>query len=118
MLLRNITAAERDVAWQLMAFVLELSRFDTDHDLRDRARFLTALMGLSDGDGQEGVGSGGEGRGEGLQRLHALARGVLLQGPVASTPSGDLAGTESLISPAEFDMGTLSLCVGHSGNKV
>jgi hypothetical protein len=32
---------------QLMTYVLEMSRYDCDCDLRDRARFMTAMMGLA-----------------------------------------------------------------------
>ena len=42
----------------LMTYVLELARYDTDTDLRDRARFMTAMVGLapsSEGDGQTKV---------------------------------------------------------------
>jgi AP-3 complex subunit beta len=31
----------------LMTYILEMSRYDTDTDLRDRSRFMTALMGLA-----------------------------------------------------------------------
>ena len=31
----------------LLRYILELARFDTDHDLRDRGRYLTATLGLS-----------------------------------------------------------------------
>lgn len=37
----------------LASFVLEMARFDLSHDLRDRARFMTAMLGLATGD--EGV---------------------------------------------------------------
>ena len=30
-----------------MTYVLEMSRYDMDTDLRDRARFMTAMMGLA-----------------------------------------------------------------------
>lgn len=37
----------------LASFVLEMARFDLSHDLRDRARFMTAMLGLATAD--EGV---------------------------------------------------------------
>lgn len=37
----------------LASFVLEMARFDLSHDLRDRARLMTAMLGLATAD--EGV---------------------------------------------------------------
>lgn len=37
----------------LAKYVLEMARFDLSHDLRDRARFMTAVLGLATAD--EGV---------------------------------------------------------------
>ncbi len=37
----------------LAKYVLEMARFDLSHDLRDRARFMTAMLGLATAD--EGV---------------------------------------------------------------
>lgn len=34
----------------LASFVLEMARFDLSHDLRDRARFMTAMLGLATAD--------------------------------------------------------------------
>ena len=31
----------------LATYVLEMARYDTDTDLRDRSRFMTAMMGLA-----------------------------------------------------------------------
>ena len=47
-----------------MTYVLEMSRYDIDTDLRDRSRFMTALMGLAPSNdapqGEEGAaGAGG-----------------------------------------------------------
>ena len=48
----------------LMTYVLEMSRYDIDTDLRDRSRFMTALMGLAPSAdtpqaGEDGTGAGG-----------------------------------------------------------
>ena len=41
----------------LMTYVLEMSRYDSDTDLRDRSRFMTALMGLApSNEGDDGAG--------------------------------------------------------------
>lgn len=49
----------------LASFVLEMARFDLSHDLRDRARFMTAMLGLATAD--EGVDEAA------LLALHAKA---------------------------------------------
>lgn len=55
----------------LASFVLEMARFDLSHDLRDRARFMTAMLGLATAD--EGVDEAA------LLALHAKAGQVRTQ---------------------------------------
>jgi hypothetical protein len=63
-----------------MTFVLEMARYDMDTDLRDRSRFVTALMGLApstetDGDGGAAPAAVDE---EALEHLAEHAMGIML----------------------------------------
>jgi hypothetical protein len=43
----SLQLPDNDKVQLLMTYVLEMARYDVDTDLRDRARFMTALMGLA-----------------------------------------------------------------------
>lgn len=43
----SLQMPEDDNVQLLMTYVLEMARYDVDTDLRDRSRFMTALMGLA-----------------------------------------------------------------------
>ena len=66
----------------LMTYILEMARYDADTDLRDRSRFMTALMGLAPSNEDEGQGEGnghtGTGAGvdeDALSELNEHAKG-------------------------------------------
>jgi hypothetical protein len=118
---------EEERTQYLMTYVLEMSRYDNDYDLRDRARFMTALLGLapSNDDDEEGEGEDGEegeGNGnkksstfseEGLAELASHAKNIMLAPklpPVTLFGSVDVAGMDSFI------IGSLSSLVGHFAN--
>jgi AP-3 complex subunit beta len=63
----------------LMTYVLEMARYDLDTDLRDRSRFLTAMMGLAlSGDGEEGDAAEATADEEALSELNEHAKGKFL----------------------------------------
>lgn len=86
---------EDDAVSKLVRYVLELARFDTNYDIRDRTRLLTASLGLAP-DG--GIGGGGGGvDAAALVALRAKAEEVFLppklppltqQGPAAAGGGG------------------------------
>ena len=43
----HYTKPDDEPTQSLMQYVLEMARYDVDTDLRDRSRFVTALMGLA-----------------------------------------------------------------------
>ncbi|KAM3576770.1 hypothetical protein VYU27_001364 [Nannochloropsis oceanica] len=66
---------EENAVTKLVRYVLEVARFDTNYDLRDRTRLLTASLGLAAG------GTGGAGGADiaALVALRAKAEEVFLQ---------------------------------------
>jgi AP-3 complex subunit beta len=52
----SLRLPEDENVQSLMTYVLEMSRYDLDTDLRDRSRFMTALMGLAPSNENEGTG--------------------------------------------------------------
>eukprot|EP00516_Mucochytrium_quahogii_P002969 CAMPEP_0203760564 /NCGR_PEP_ID=MMETSP0098-20131031/13832_1 /ASSEMBLY_ACC=CAM_ASM_000208 /TAXON_ID=96639 /ORGANISM=" , Strain NY0313808BC1" /LENGTH=951 /DNA_ID=CAMNT_0050654183 /DNA_START=646 /DNA_END=3501 /DNA_ORIENTATION=+ len=83
----------KDIVKGLLEYILELARFDTDYDLRDRVRFVKALL---------------------FEQAYAdIGRSVLL----ASKPPPSVQRTESsnVADPhARFTFDSLSHCVGHA----
>ena len=102
----------------LMTYVLELSRYDTDTDLRDRARFMTALMGLSASSGNDETGPDelttqtanvvvSE---DALAELSDHAKGIML---APKLPPVTLLGTVDVEGMHNFTVGSLSSLLGH-----
>ncbi|KAH8075589.1 hypothetical protein JL721_1603 [Aureococcus anophagefferens] len=87
----------------LLRFVLELARFDLNHDLRDRGRYYTALLGFSVA-GSEHVDEAA------LASLKATAPALVL---AAKKPPLTLTGPVALDGLPNFVVGSLSIMVGH-----
>ncbi|EGB09559.1 hypothetical protein AURANDRAFT_24528 [Aureococcus anophagefferens] len=87
----------------LLRFVLELARFDLNHDLRDRGRYYTALLGFSVA-GSEHVDEAA------LASLKAKAPALVL---AAKKPPLTLTGPVALDGLPNFVVGSLSIMVGH-----
>ncbi|CAM9094981.1 unnamed protein product, partial [Ectocarpus fasciculatus] len=92
----------------LASFVLEMARFDLSHDLRDRARFMTAMLGLATAD--EGVDEAA------LLALHAKAGQVLLKRRPPPVADGGGSGKSTAEAGSHLVLGTLSAIVGHPIN--
>jgi len=87
----------------LLRYVLELSRFDTDHDLRDRGRYLTATLGLSV--------PGSESTDEtALAQLKANKHSLILG---EKQPPSTRHGTVAPEGVPQFTVGSLSSMMGH-----
>ena len=99
-------------AQSLMTYVLEMSRYDVDTDLRDRSRFMTALMGLAPS--ESGDGSGGPSFSaldeDSLEELSQHARGIML---APKLPPVTLLGFADIDGKPNFNIGSLSSMVGH-----
>lgn len=91
----------------LATYVLEMARYDLDTDLRDRARFLTALLGLAPAaeDGSE-VAVDENALAELAEHAHAILLAPKLP-PVTLLRSMDIDGV-----PA-YSVGSMSSIVGH-----
>ena len=119
----------------IMTYILELSRYDNNTDLRDRSRALTALMGLvpsvegATGEGEKGGGGsgsggtqgggGGGGQGEGpqgvdeeaLRQLGVHTKAILIN--TKPPPIASLTTTTTTTGSAErFRFGSLSSMLG------
>ncbi|CAM9291460.1 unnamed protein product [Discosporangium mesarthrocarpum] len=86
----------------LAAFVLEMARFDLSHDLRDRARFMTAMLGLASA--EDGVDE------RALLALNAKASQVLLRPKLPPTTESVNLSYQGM---QHFVLGSLSAVVGH-----
>merc|ERR1719409_1647789 len=87
----------------LLRYVLELARFDTDHDLRDRGRYLTATLGLSV--------PGSETTDEtALAQLKANKHSLILG---EKQPPSTRHGTVAPEGVPQFTVGSLSSMMGH-----
>jgi AP-3 complex subunit beta len=62
----------------LMTYVLEMARYDMDTDLRDRSRFMTALMGLAPSNDSEGSSEPSPVDEVALEELSEHAMGIML----------------------------------------
>jgi Adaptin N terminal region len=94
----------------LMTYVLEMSRYDVDTDLRDRSRFMTALMGLAPSNESEGTGEAAPVDEEALEELAEHAMGIML---APKLPPVTLLGTVDVEGLPNFNLGSLSSLVGH-----
>merc|ERR1719409_11689 len=87
----------------LLRYILELARFDTDHDLRDRGRYLTATLGLSV--------PGSESTDEtALAQLKANKHSLILG---EKQPPSTRHGTVAPEGVPQFTVGSLSSMMGH-----
>jgi AP-3 complex subunit beta len=94
----------------LMTYVLEMSRYDTNTDLRDRARFMTAVMGLAPAEDQ---GENAEELAQNEQALATLtehAKSIML---APKLPPVTLLATTDMKGVPSFSVGSLSAVVGH-----
>lgn len=104
---------EDEKVQHLMTYVLEMSRYDVDTDLRDRARFMTALMGLaptSDSENGEGGADGVVFDEASLGQLHQYAKGIM---SAAKLPPVTLFGGVDVAGMGQFIFGSLTSVVGH-----
>ena len=93
----------------LMTYVLEMARYDVDTDLRDRSRFMTALMGLAPADNGDG-GPAVTVDEDALEELSEHARGIML---APKLPPVTLLGFADIDGKPNFNIGSLSSLVGH-----
>jgi len=93
----------------LMQYVLELARYDLDTDLRDRSRFMTALMGLAPSNESEGAEAPVIDE-EALGELNEHAMGIMLS---PKLPPVTLLGSVDVEGLPNFNVGSLSSLVGH-----
>ena len=100
----SVLMPDDDNVQALMTYVLEMARYDTDTDLRDRSRFLTALMGLAPG-GETGVIDE-----EALEELAEHAKALVL---APKLPPMTLLGPVDVEGMPNFTVGSLSSLVGH-----
>jgi len=87
----------------LLRYVLELARFDLNHDLRDRGRYLTAVLGLK----VSGSGAADEAA---LAALAEKTRALVL---ADKKPPLTLTGPVALEGRPDYVVGSLSAMVGH-----
>jgi AP-3 complex subunit beta len=98
-------AADGENILLLTTYILEMARYDTDTDLRDRARFLTALMGLAPSNEEKNSNSNVDE--EALFELNDHAKNIMLakkKNPIVCSNSN---GSEN------FNFCSLSAMVGH-----
>jgi hypothetical protein len=101
---------ENERLQSLMTYILEMSRYDNDIDFRDRARFMTALMGLapttstSEEDGPQYDE-------EALGILSSHAKNIMV---APKLPPITLFGSVDVSGMNQFALGSLSSVVGHS----
>jgi hypothetical protein len=93
----------------LMTYVLEMARYDLDTDLRDRSRFMTAMMGLAP-TGDQAEASENKVDEEALEELSERANGIIL---AAKLPPVTLLGSVDVEGLPNFNLGSLSSLVGH-----
>ena len=86
----------------MMTYVLEMARYDLDFDLRDRSRFLTAMMGLAPPSSVVDENA--------LELLSQHAEAILL---APKLPPLTLQGPVDLEGLPHFTLGSLSSVVGH-----
>lgn len=90
----------------LMTYILEMSRYDVDTDLRDRSRFMTALMGLAPASEDMNITFDEES----LAVLADKAKGIML---APKLPPVTLFGSVDMEGITHFTIGSLSSVVGH-----
>jgi AP-3 complex subunit beta len=93
----------------LMTYILEMSRYDIDTDIRDRSRFMTALMGLAPS-AEEGSTASVVLDEDALEELAEHSRGIML---APKLPPITLLGSVDIEGLPNFNLGSLSSLVGH-----
>lgn len=111
----SVAYPDHQAVQSLMMYVMELARYDSDTDLRDRARFLTALMGLApsneEADGTPAVDE------DALGGLAELAESILQSSPgelSMQTFGEETASLSVRVNRTVFTIGSLSSVVGHA----
>lgn len=99
-----------DNVQSLMTYVLEMARYDTDTDIRDRSRFLTALMGLAPASESDDTTSAYAVDEEALEELSEHSMGIML---APKLPPITLLGSVDIEGLPNFNLGSLSSLVGH-----
>lgn len=94
----------------LMTYVLEMARYDLDTDLRDRSRFMTALMGLAPSNDNESARGAVVVDEEALEEFSEHAMGIML---APKLPPVTLLGTVDVEGLPNFNLGSLSSLMGH-----
>ena len=107
---------DNDRVQALTTYVLEMARYDLDTDLRDRSRFMTAMMGLAasseGGEGEAAVAAmAAQVDEEALAELAEHACGVML---APKLPPVTLLGCVDVEGLPSFTVGSLSSLVGHN----
>jgi AP-3 complex subunit beta len=107
----GLKVPEDENVQSLCTYVLEMSRYDVDTDLRDRSRFMTAMMGLAPSS-ENTSGEAVQVDEDSLAELAEHSAGILLPGKPAPVTQGpiDVEGMPS------FTVGSLSAHVGHYVN--
>jgi len=91
----------------LMTYVLEMSRYDVDTDLRDRSRLMTALMGLAPTSESNENAINNE---QYLEELASHSKNIML---ASKLPPVTLLGSVDIEGLPNFTVGSLSSLVGH-----
>eukprot|EP01041_Mallomonas_annulata_P006874 gene6874-13937_t len=103
---QSLRLSDDERVQSLMTYVLEMARYDPDTDIRDRARFVTAIMGLAPS-GEGGVSGVDE---DALEALSEHAKGIVL---APKLPPLTLLGPVDVEGLPNFTVGSLSSLVGH-----
>lgn len=96
---------EDEAVAKLVRYVLEVARFDTNYDLRDRTRLLTACLGLAAGGGRAGGADTAA-----LVALRAKADEVFLQTKLPPLTSRGPVATEGM---PHLNISSLSWMLNH-----
>ena len=103
----SLRKPDDEPAQSLMQYILELARYDVDTDLRDRSRFVTALMGLAPStEGEEEQ----EFDADALEQLNQHAKGIML---APKLPPVTLLGGIDVDGRHHFNLGSMSSLMGH-----
>ena len=102
----SLRLPDDDKVQSLMTYVLEMARYDVDVDLRDRSRFMTAMMGLAPSSGgEEAVVDE-----DALEEVAQHSENILL---APKLPPLTLQGPVDIEGLPRFTLGSLSSVVGH-----
>ena len=104
----SLRLADEEHVQSMMQYVLEMARYDADTDLRDRSRFMMALMGLAPSTEAEGEAPAVDE--EALEELNEHAMGIMLS---PKLPPVTLLGSVDVEGLPNFNVGSLSSLIGH-----